>query len=190
VVSKQFLERLGSLVAKSLENLIQHKKATILKKWFELAIQDYEADTAKFLRTQKDHFANPVGSNTLKSMTGLLDQLIEGFDHNSVKTHLDPIIRIRAAQAFTPSQATAFVFSLKKVIGATFQKELHDDSIAKAYQALEYEIDQMGLIAFDIYMECKEKIMQIGANETRNRIFSAFERAGLISDPEEGQPKI
>jgi hypothetical protein len=31
-------------------------------------------------------------------------------------------------------------------------------------------------------MECREKIYQISANETRNRVFRAFERAGLISE--------
>ena len=177
-------------MAKGLENLIERNKAAILKKWFDLAVQVYAPDTAKFLKTRKDHFANPVGSNTLKGLEGLLDQLLTGLDRTTINAYLDPIIRIRAAQAFTPSQAIGFIFSLKSLLRDILDKELQDDTIGEALKQIDFDIDQMGLIAFDLYMECREKILQIGANETRNRIFSAFARAGLISDTAESPPKI
>jgi hypothetical protein len=116
----------------------------------------------------------------------MLDQLIHGMDPETVTSHLDPIIRIRAAQNFTPSQATAFILSLKKVLRENLTKELRDRSVAAELIAFESKIDQLCLIAFDIYMQCREKIFQISANETRNRTFRAFERAGLISETLEG----
>jgi myo-inositol catabolism protein IolC len=61
------------------------------------------------------------------------------------------------------------------------KKELRDNQIAAELLKLESKIDQLCLMAFDIYMQCREKIYQISANETRNRTFRAFERAGLIS---------
>lgn len=167
-------------MGKGLDKIIEQKKASILKKWFDLAIQAYDPDTAKFLRNQKDPFGNPVGNNTLKGLQGLLDQLLGEFDPRSVETCLDPIIRIRAVQALTPSQATAFVFSLKKVLRDSLGTKLHDGQIMSEVLAIESKIDQLSLMAFDLYMACKEKIYQISANETRNRTFRAFERAGLI----------
>jgi hypothetical protein len=176
-------------VAKSFEKIIQKEKAVILKKWFDLAIQSYDPDTAKFLKNQKDPFANPVGSNTLKGLQGLLDQLLNDFSRDTVITYLDPIIRIRAVQAFTPSHATAFVISLKTVLRETLGKKLREGQMMDDLLAFESKIDHLCLIAFDIYMECKEKIYQIRANETRNRTFRAFERAGLISEETEDRPK-
>ena len=175
-------------MGKGLGKLIEQQKAAILKKWFDLAIQSYEPDTAKFLRNQKDPFGNPVGNNTLKGLQGLLEQLLGEFDHRTAESYLDPIIRIRAVQAFTPSQATAFVFSLKKVIRDTLGAKLHDHQIIKELPAFEAKIDQLCLIAFDLYMACKEKIYQISANETRNRTFRAFERAGLIVEDTDNRP--
>jgi hypothetical protein len=36
-------------------------------------------------------------------------------------------------------------------------------------------------------MECREKVYQIKANETKNRTLRAFARAGLVTEvPEEG----
>ena len=176
-------------MGKGLEKIIEQQKTTILKKWFDAAIQAYAPDTAKFLKNQKDPFGNPVGNNLLKGLQGLLDQLLGELDPRSVATDLDPIIRIRAVQAFTPSQATAFIFSLKKVLRDTLGQKRHDDQIMKELLAFESKIDQLCLMAFDIYMECREKIYQISANETRNRTFRAFERAGLIVEDTEDRPK-
>jgi hypothetical protein len=159
---------------------VEKNKSVIAKKWFEMAIQAYEPDTAEFLKSQKDQFANPVGNNTFKGLQGLLDQLLEDLNPEKVVIHLDPIIRIRAAQAFTPSQATAFVLSLKTVLKEKLGKQLRDEQMMVGYLEFEAKIDRLCLMAFDNYMECKEKIYQISANETRNRTFKAFERAGLI----------
>lgn len=176
-------------MGKGLAKIIEQQKAAILKKWFDLAIQAYEPDTAKFLRNKKDPFGNPVGNNTLKGLQGLLDQLLGEFDPLTVETYLDPIIRIRAVQAFTPSQAIAFVFSLKKIFRETLDTKAQDGQIMNELLAIEAKIDQLCLMAFDLYMACKEKIYQISANETRNRTFRAFERAGLIVEDTDDRPE-
>jgi hypothetical protein len=176
-------------VGKGLEKIIAQQKAAILKKWFDAAIQAYAADTAQFLKTQKDPFSNPVGNSMRKGLQGLLDQLLGDLDPQTVATHLDPIVRIRAVQAFTPSQATAFVFSLKQILRDTLGEKSLDDRILKELQAFELKIDRLCLMAFDLYMACKEKIYQISANETRNRTFRAFERAGLIVENPADHPQ-
>lgn len=166
----------------SFVEILSKKKATIAKEWFHLAIQTYAPDTVEFLKNKSDPFANPVGNTTLKGIQGLLDQLITGMDRDTITSFLDPIIRIRAVQNFTPSQATSFILSLKKVLRENFAKELRDSQLAREFLEFESNIDQLCLVAFDIYMQCREKIYQIGANETRNRTFKAFQRAGLISE--------
>ena len=103
-------------------------------------------------------------------------------DGVTITSFLDPIIRIRAVQNFTPSQATSFILSLKKVLRENLTKELRDNGATAELIAFESKIDQLCLMAFDIYMQCREKIYQISANETRNRTFKAFQRAGLISE--------
>ena len=138
---------------------------------------------------QKDQFANPVGNNTLKGLQGLLDLLQFDLDAQKAVVHLDPIIRIRAVQAFTPSQATAFVLSLKTVLRETLGKKIRGDQMIADLLEFESKIDRLCLMAFDIYMECKEKIYQISANETRNRTLSAFERAGLLSEATQDRTK-
>ena len=49
---------------------------------------------------------------------------------------------------------------------------------------LEDRIDHLCLMAVDLYVACREQVYQLKANETRNRVFSAFERAGLVDKDE------
>jgi hypothetical protein len=172
-------------MGKDLATVLQHKKAAIADEWFNAAIQVYPAESAKFFKGQTDSFANPVGSITLKGIRSLLDQLLEGIDRNTLTVQLDAIIRIRAVQNFTPSQAVAFIPSLKMILRAHLEKELRDNQMAGELFEFESKIDLLCLLAFDQYMQCREKIYQIRANETHNRTFKAFERAGLIAETPE-----
>jgi len=171
-------------MGKGLGKILEKNKAAIAKKWFNLAAQTYAPDTAEFLKSKTDPFDNPVGNSMLTGLDGILDQLIDAMDPEALHSHLDSIIRIRAVQNFTPSQATAFILSLKKVLRDHLAKEIQDSRLAAEFIELESKIDQICLMAFDIYMQCREKVYQISANETRNRTFKAFERAGLIKDPQ------
>jgi putative component of toxin-antitoxin plasmid stabilization module len=73
---------------------------------------------------------------------------------------------------------------LKKILHDMFDKQLQDAGALRQFKEIESRIDRLGLAAFDVYMACREKIYELKANETRNRTFKAFERAGLVKkDP-------
>jgi len=158
------------------------KKDLIVKKWFTQVIDTYPAETARFLRRQSDPFANPVGQSTLQGLRTLIDLLGAGFDVKRVQTALDPIIRIRAIQDFTPARATRFVFELKRIIRDEVPENQRS---SEELQRMEHLIDEMALTAFDIYMQCREKINDLKANEMKSRTYKAFARAGLIKEPDD-----
>ena len=166
-----------------IEDLLEEKKADIVKKWFKLLTDTYPVDTAGFLKNQKDPFANPVGSKLLSGLTGLMDYLLTDKDPSAISDFLDPIIRIRAVQTmFSPSQAIAFIFDLKKIIRDTLKKELKNTQTKDQLWAFESKIDRLTLNAFDLFTACREKLYEIRANQERSKVYSAFKRAGLITE--------
>jgi hypothetical protein len=46
------------------------------------------------------------------------------------------------------------------------------------------------MMAFNIYVECKEKIYDLKANEMRNTTYKAFKRAGLVREMPVDEPDI
>jgi hypothetical protein len=173
-----------------LNNLLAKRKTAFVKNWFALVIATYPPDTARFLQNQKDPIANPVGRTIYRGLETLFDELLRETDYKAIKLALDPIIRIRAVQNYSPSQATGFIFFLKKVLRDQARKEVFEENLMDELLALESKIDEIGLIAFNIYVECREKIYELKANEIKNRTFKAFERAGLVKEIPEGEPDL
>jgi len=175
----------------NVEELLAKNKTAVVDKWFDVVVGSYPADTARFIKRQKDPFSNPVGGTTLKGLTGLMDELLGEMNRDTINSFLDPIIRIRAVQSFTPSQATSFIFSLKKIIrDSVINKKPDDHQIITELSQFEQKIDSIGLTAFDIYMKCREQILQLKANEEKNRTYKVFERAGLIKEIPDCGPKL
>jgi len=173
-----------------LGNIIAQKKSAIIKKWFDAVAKTYAEDTTKFLKNQADPFANPVGGTLSRGLEAIMDELLQGMHRETIVSFLDPIIRVRAVQDFTPSRATAFIFSLKQVIRKTISSDLKDKEVADEFLALENRIDELALIAFDIYVKCREKIYELQASEMKDRTYSAFKRANLVSEIEENKPVL
>ena len=164
---------------------LAQKKSAIIKAWFEKVVNTYPIDTAQFLKNQSDPFANPVGQNSLQSLNAIFDLALSGFERQTAQPLIDPIIRIRAIQDFTPTQAVRFMFDLKVIIRDMAAIDHDDGPSQKALHILYNRIDELGLLAFDIYMQCREKIYDLKANEMRARTYSAFSRAGLIKESED-----
>jgi hypothetical protein len=173
-----------------LETFLAQKKHAIIQDWFERVIETYPPDTSKFLKSQKDPFANPVGRTVLRGLEAVFDELLSGMNPEVVNSFLDPVIRIRAVQNFTPSRAVAFIFSLKKVIRGHLRGAPGDQENAWDLPGFESRIDDLGLMAFDIYMECREKLYELKANEVRNRTFKALEKANLVKPGPDDAPDL
>jgi len=171
-----------------LNNLLAKQKTVVVKKWFALAIGTYPPDTAKFLQNQKDPIANPVGRTIFQGLETLFDELLKDLDHEAIRLALDPIIRIRAIQNYSPAQAVGFLFFLKTVIRDSIHEDLHNGDLLDELLMFESKVDDISLIAFNIYSKCKEKIHELRANEVKNRTFKAFERAGLVKAIPEVEP--
>lgn len=156
------------------------QKATIVKEWHQRVLASYPKETARFLDSQQDPFQNPVGQNTLKSLQILIDLLGGDPEPEALRKALDPIVRIRAVQDFTPSKAVGFVFELKQVLRQTRPEiKLKADQ----WRYLDQCIDTMAMAAFDAFMACREKIYDLKADDIRERTYKAFARAGLVKDP-------
>jgi len=162
-----------------LGDLLAQRKNEIIQDWFDRVVETYPADTAAILKGQEDPFANPVGNMIYKSLKLLYTELLKGMDLKVIPPLLDPIIRIRAVQNFTPSKAVDFIFFLKKVVRNHLNEKINHSTIENELRLFEEKIDELSLIAFDLYMACREKIYQLKANEVKNRTFKVFERAGL-----------
>lgn len=153
-----------------LEALVARKSA-IVKEWLAQTIQTYPKHTSRFLSQEKDPFSNPVGHTLRETLPILFQRLVEGADAVILSRLLDPILRIRAVQDFSAGQAVAFIFLLKKVMREALGDETDRGPSGEALGAMEARIDEMALLAFDLFMKCREQLYEIKASEAKRRLF-------------------
>ena len=166
-----------------LENFLLENEKKVLRRWLDGILESYPPQTATMLRKETNQFANPVGHAILTGMEGLLGEMLRKANPENMTLYLDKIIRIRAVQDFSPSQAVAFVFSLKEIAREAAADELRENRISWD-DVLEFEarVDRLALLAFNVYMQCREKLFEVRVGEIKNRTHRLLMRANLIAE--------
>lgn len=165
-----------------LKGLLEEKRSAILARWFDSIMETYPTDTTGFLKGQKDRFANPVGHAFSLGVESILGALIDEKNLSEGLPFLDDIIKVRAIQEFTPSQAMEFIFLLKKAVRKELEKEIRQNQIYDAFLSFESKIDDLALFAFDIYVKCRVQIYDLKTDELRRMTFTLLKKANLMSE--------
>lgn len=169
-----------------LVTLLEQNRESILGKWTELVISTYPTETSQFLAKQKDPFHNPVGHTIREGLEAVYDEVVSTMDTDKLSDALDGIIRIRAVQDFTPSQAVGFVFQLKTVIHRVVHDSAEGLDNPNLLGDLYARIDKTALLAFDKYMDCRERLHKVRTEEIKNRSMRLLER---MNDPTDGDTR-
>lgn len=139
------------------------KRRAVAQQWLAAAIREYPPSTANLLLREEDPFRNPVGAALKEGIPRLVEELFGGMHRQEVLQALDGIVRVRAVQELSPTQAMGFVFELRKIL-----RELLPSSVEDVRE-LENRIDEMALTAFELYMRCREQIFEVRHSEARRR---------------------
>ena len=158
---------------------LTEKKRAILGRWLDMIFESYPPETSIFLKKEKDRFDNPVGYRISEGLEGLYHALIQEMEREEVLNYLDEIIRIRALQKFSPSQALAFIFLLKTIIRQELGQEIRQENLEAEVLELESRIDGLALLGMDVYTQRREKLNEIKTDEMKRSISGLMRKAGL-----------
>lgn len=147
-----------------LAEALTERRSAVLERWFRDVVATYPEGAARLLAAGGDPFANPVGHTLRVGLGRLYDGLAAEPAPDELRAAVDGIVRIRAVQEFTPSAAVGFVYAVRGIL----REELAGAGLQPAeHAALERSVDRAALAAFDVYMQCREKIFEIRVRELR-----------------------
>jgi hypothetical protein len=159
-------------------DLLRDRRDAIVERWLEAALATYPAPAAAVFTRRKDRFANPVGNSLRVGTAGIFDALLDGSDPATCQRHLREIIRIRAVQQLTAAQAVGFVFLLKDAVRAELATANGDPDPWSRLSEFDRRIDEIALVAFDVFVECREQICELRVNEVKRQVSWIMERQG------------
>jgi hypothetical protein len=143
--------------------MLARNRDAILKEWLARTLQTYPFLSSRFLLEEKDQFRNPVGHALREGLPVLIDEILGEMDMAKIESVLSEIMKARAVQDFTASEAVSFILGLRVIL-----RQSAPDADISAY---EDRIDRMALLAFDLYMQCRERTYEIKANEAKRTVY-------------------
>jgi len=156
------------------QKFLKENRDTILKMWVDQTINTYKPEMVRFLKKEKDQFSNPVRNTIITSLEKIIDSMLNGIGVEEYHG-LEDIIKLRAVQEFSPSEALSFLFSLKKIIrDGILNSEQNSQIISEAF-IMDEKFDTLYALAFDIYNDCRIKIQEIKISEIKSRSDRAFD---------------
>ncbi len=149
---------------------LEGKKEQIVARWLDAALSLYARDASAAFARQKDRFANPVGHSLREGTLAIFEALQDDTGATTIRQHLVEIIKIRAVQQFTASEALSFFFTLKDIVREEVSNDLRGASELQDCVMFERRVDEVALAAFDVYAECREKVFELRGNEMKRRV--------------------
>lgn len=159
-------------------DLLKEQADTIVERWGKAVLSSYHSDAAVLFQRQRDPFANPIGSSVRKGTRGVFQAILNGMDPDELRSHLDTMVRIRAVQEFTPSQALSFIFALRSIIREQIPQLDADPRLHRERIELEEIIDRVALMAFEVYASCREELNDLRVTEMKRQVSWVFEKLG------------
>jgi hypothetical protein len=164
------------------EELLTKKKDAILQRWVDDALAMYSKDASAAFRREKDPFANPVGHSLRVGTQAIFEALLDGMtEEGEIRGHLDGVIRVRAVQQVSASGAVDFVFGLKQAVRTELGVKPGDAQFAPELAKLDGQIDRIALMAFDVYVKCRDQVSELRINEVKRRVSWVLDKMGQRS---------
>ena len=114
-------------------------------------------------------FANPIGHSLREGTRGIFQALLDGAGPEPIRHHLLAIVRIRAVQEIPASEAVGFIFVLKTAVRAELEPAQRRQ-FAIELTRLDQAIDRVALAAFDLYVQCRQRVGELQINEIKRRV--------------------
>ncbi len=164
----------------ALEKLLSQNRDKILREWTDCLFRTYSPEMARFLRRERDPFANPVGAAVRSSLGPVFDGLLAGDPADEIAQHLDQLVQIRCVQDFSPSEALAFLLEVKRIVREVAGGTNLPD-VADFLDAFDRRVEALVLRVFDTFVKYRDRTWEVRIREVKRRV-SALARMSRLSD--------
>ncbi|NTW35488.1 MAG: multidrug effflux MFS transporter [Syntrophobacteraceae bacterium] len=98
----------------------------------------------------------------------------------AVREHFGAQLETEAPAAFRAAHRALFDW---------FRKTMLRDGMISQEDLVEFEqkVDEMALLAFNVYSDCRERLYELRVNEVKNRSFRLLQRADLLAEIPESE---
>jgi hypothetical protein len=158
----------------SLPGLPDSRRPAILTCWRKRVLATYPEQSAKLLGGKRGGFGNPAGEILARCTAAVVEGLFAGADRERMAAALHDLVRLRSVQEFSPSEAVGIYPTLKEAA----REAVGNDPVDLA--EFDRRVDALTLLAFDLHVGCRERVLELRAKMMRDRSYMLMRRAGML----------
>ena len=147
-----------------LQELLIKNRTSLIADWEDVILGEYAPETFRIFKKQKNKFANPVGHKVSQGVAELFDVICDESDEEVDTPALNEMLKVRALQPITASEALAFLFDIKMLVEKICQKQ-GMDTLYEEFLAFCARVDATAIAMFDIFTNCRQRVFQVRLNE-------------------------
>jgi hypothetical protein len=163
---------------------LRERRDAVLGRWIGMIRAEDGRATANLPARGTDPFHDPVGAALRRGTAAMLDSLLGDLEPEAAREAIDGIVRVRCVQELTPSRALGFVFLLRRLL----RDVAGDAGDAGEWSSLDARLDAISLQAFEVYVDCREKVSDIKVREAAAANAVLLRRARLAVAREAAPP--
>ena len=159
-------------MSSALADLLEKGRALLTARWTDAANAAYPFAATGLIRSSRDPFVNPTGVRGQAAAEALLTAILApAWDSEPLRMPLEEFIRARAVQDMPPADAVGVVFCYKQIIREYLSLEniFIDWEMRRHIAVLEERVDIAALLAFTLYVQCRENLFTARLEDMRRR---------------------
>lgn len=153
----------------ALQDLLREQRDRLVGEWLARVAASDPDPSSRLLKNDHDRFRNPIWFAYDQALPVVFDEVIGDMDRTRIASALDPVMHIRAVQALSPTEATSFILLLKDVLRDALRGEAGEPTDFETWRGFGSRVDDVALVAFDLFVACQEKLQHIKASEAARR---------------------
>ena len=153
----------------ALQDLLRFRRDRLVAEWLARVAACDPDPSSRLLGGDHDRFRNPIWYAYDQALPVVFDEVIGDMDRTRIASALDPVMHIRTVEALSPTEATGFILLLKDVVQDALRAEAGDATGVEAWRAFGSRVDEVALVAFELFVACQEKLQRIRASEAARR---------------------
>jgi hypothetical protein len=154
----------------ALRDLIALKRKALCERWVDSVLAGYDPRLGAAWKKRPDPFTNPIAFILTERAPGLLAALAGEADEKATAAALEDVLSVRAVQDMAPSKAVEAVWRWREVLEEMLSPGPDDR------EELRGRVERLGLMAFDAYMRCRERVFRIRQDELKRSVASLMRR--------------
>ncbi len=170
----------------ALQDLLRGQRDRLVAEWLARVAACDPDPSSRLLKGDHDRFRNPIWYAYDQALPVVFDEVLGDMDRTRIASALDPVMHIRTVEALSATDATCFILLLKDVVRDALRNEPGEPTGFETWRAFGSRVDEVSLVAFDLFVACQEKLKDIRAGEAARRAQLAQRIASADTPPASG----